>query len=81
MSQLGTISRENLLLTAELPWRPENMEQFQVREFQVGIPHPQGEEWWRDVVAESRRAQFCWAVGCRRLAQIGKWLGRGSFHP
>lgn len=35
-----------------------------MREFQVGIPYLQSEEWSGDVVAENRRAQFCWAVGC-----------------
>lgn len=55
---LDTISRENLSLKAKLPWRSENKEQFQGRELQIALLQPQVEEWPREAIAESRRAQF-----------------------
>lgn len=60
---LDTISRENLSLKAELPWRSENKEQFQGRELQIALLQPQGEKWPREEVSESRRAQFRQAIG------------------
>lgn len=76
VSQLGPISRDNLLLTAELPWKPENTEQSQLREFQVGIPHPQGEAWSRDV-GRGREQESPILLGCRvRLAE--GWAKEGN---
>lgn len=60
---LDIISRENLSLKAELPWRSENKEQFQGRELQIALLQPQGEEWPLEGVSESRRAQFKQAIG------------------